>query len=169
MIRLAKDLLDRSLPSIVGHLMAVQGVDPARLQFEVTEGSLIVDLEAAIGNLKALKGLGSSVSVDDFGTGYASLQYLHRLPIDEVKIDQSFVVDITTNANSASVVRSTARLIRDLGHRVVAEGVEDGAALALLKEAGCDVVQGYHISPPMPVADFARWGKAYPELPAAPS
>ncbi len=157
----ARDLLDRSLPSVMGHLMVVHGIDPGRLRFEVTEGSLIVDLDAAIGNLKALKGLGSTVSVDDFGTGYASLQYLHRLPVDEVKIDQSFVVDATTNANSASIVRSTARLIRELGMTVVAEGVEDQATLELLREVGCDVAQGFVFSPPLPVEEFAEWGQSY--------
>ena len=114
-------------------------------------------LKAVLKTLADLQALGCRTSVDDFGTGYSSLQYLQRLPIDEVKIDRSFVADVLSNENSAAIVRSVTTLIRDLGHEVVAEGVEDAETLELLRSFGCDVIQGYHISRPMPVDDFRSW------------
>lgn len=125
--------------------------------FEVTEGALIVNLETAIGTLAALRQLGCRTSVDDFGTGYASLQYLQRMPVDEVEIDQSFVSNATVDQDSAAIVRSTTRLVQDLGKEVVAEGIEDHATLELLRDIGCDIVHGYHISKPLDLERFVEW------------
>lgn len=154
---MARDLLDYNLAPAVATALVQSGTEPARIGFEVTESSLIINIEAAIANLEALRRLGCRTSVDDFGTGYASLQYLQRLPIDEVKIDQSFVTDATINPDSAAIVQSTTRLIRDLGKEVVAEGVEDQATLELLRAIGCNTIQGYHISRPVEVEAFRRW------------
>ncbi len=157
----SRDLLDRTLASTVSAALAEWDVPASSLCLEVTEGSLIVDIETAISHLSALRDLGCRVSVDDFGTGYASLQYLQRLPIDEVKIDRSFIADAVANASSQSIVRSTNRLIQDLGLEVVAEGVEDIETLELLREIGCDLVQGYYVSPPIEVHHFIEWAKAH--------
>jgi EAL domain-containing protein (putative c-di-GMP-specific phosphodiesterase class I) len=157
----ARDLLDRSLPPTVAAMLSASGIAPHRLGFEVTESSLIIDFESAVANLHALRTLGCRTSVDDFGTGYASLQYLQRLPIDEVKIDRSFVAGATTNSDSQSIVRSTTRLLHDLHLQVVAEGVEDQPTLDLLRTIGCDLAQGFLFAKAMPVEEFVRWTDDY--------
>ena len=157
----ARDLLDESLPATVATRLLKAGVTPSRLGFEVTESSLIINIDTAIATLAALRDLGCRTSVDDFGTGFASLQYLQRLPVDEVKIDQSFVREATTDPQSAAIVRSTTRLVQDLGRSVVAEGVEDEETLDLLASMGCDVVQGYLISRPLDIDAFVEWASNY--------
>lgn len=158
----SRDLLDRTLTQVVSKALAAHGVPGNRIGFEVTESSLIVDIDTAIANLAALRELGCRTSVDDFGTGYASLQYIQRLPIDEVKIDQSFVAGAATNTNDEAIVRSTTRLMQDLGLEVVAEGVEDDATLELIRDIGCDITQGYLVSRPLPVAEFAAFAASLP-------
>lgn len=153
----ARDLLDESLAPRIAAAVLGAGIEPHQLGFELTESSLIINLEMAITTLAAIRQLGCRTAIDDFGTGFASLQYLQRLPIDEVKIDQSFINDVATNPESAAIVRSTTRLMQDLGKSVVAEGVEDQATLDLLTTLGCDVAQGYHISRPIDVAAFVEW------------
>ncbi len=150
----SRDLLDRHLPDRVAMALAQRGLPGSALTLEVTESSLIVDIDAAIENLAALRQLGCRTSADDFGTGYASLRYLQRLPLDEVKIDRSFVAGSATNENDAAIVRSTTRLLQDLGLAVVAEGVEDLPTLNLIRDIGCDAVQGFLVSRPVPVDDF---------------
>jgi EAL domain-containing protein (putative c-di-GMP-specific phosphodiesterase class I) len=101
--------------------------------------------------------MGVSISIDDFGTGYSSLGYLKRLPAGEIKIDKAFVLDMATNRDDASIVRSVIDLSHNLGLQVVAEGVENKQTLDMLTELGCDMAQGYYLSPPIPPAQFVSW------------
>ena len=118
-----------------------------RIAFEVTESSLIIDLKAAITTLSALQELGCRTSADDFGTGYASLQYLQQLPLDEVKIDQSFIIGCLDNPNDQAIVRSTTHLIHELGLEVVAEGVEDVATPRPRPGPGVRCASGLPVQP----------------------
>ena len=107
--------------------------------------------------LGRVRALGAGVSIDDFGTGYSSLAYLKRLPVTELKLDRSFVLGLPTEAGDRAIVRATIALAHDFGLRVVAEGAEDQATLDLLAELGCDDVQGYVLSRPLPIAAFLHW------------
>jgi EAL domain-containing protein (putative c-di-GMP-specific phosphodiesterase class I) len=109
--------------------------------------------------------MGVGISIDDFGTGYSSLAYLKRLPVDELKIDKSFVSHMAVDDNDATIVRSTIGLAHDLGLRVVAEGIEDQATWDLLIELGCDVAQGYYINRPLPSSELGQWLRACPWRP----
>ena len=115
------------------------------------------DAERAMGVLTRLRDLGVGVAVDDFGTGYSSMAYLGQLPVDELKIDRSFVRELSANVKHAAIVRSTIALGHDLGLTVVAEGIEDGQALDLLRRFGCDLVQGYFVSRPLPASKLGPW------------
>jgi len=101
--------------------------------------------------------MGVKISIDDFGTGYSSLAYLRRLPVDEIKIDKSFVIDMATNRDGAAIVRSTIDLGHNLGLKVVAEGVEDEKTETMLREYGCDFIQGFHISRPAAAGPLGPW------------
>ncbi|MBI5462682.1 MAG: EAL domain-containing protein [Gammaproteobacteria bacterium] len=136
------------------------GVDGDCLEIEITEDTLMGDLGRGAEVLAQLHGLGVGVAVDDFGTGYSSLAYLKRLPINTLKIDKSFLVDMAQGGNDAIIVRSIIDLGHNLGFRVVAEGVEDAQAWDMLTQLGCDAVQGYHISRPLPDAKFTDWLRA---------
>jgi EAL domain-containing protein (putative c-di-GMP-specific phosphodiesterase class I) len=140
------------------------------LTLEVTESAVMVDPVRASALLSELHELGTRLSVDDFGTGYSSLSYLQRLPVQEVKIDRSFVIGLRKGSDDATIVRSIVDLGRNLGLEVVAEGVEDQTAWDLLASMGCTMVQGWHLSRPMPVDDFSDW-LAQPrlDLPARPA
>lgn len=151
----ARNLLDRELPDAVAELLQTWQVPPAKLSLEITERSLIAS--EAEDTLTRLHALGVQISVDDFGTGYSSLAYLKRLPVNEIKIDKSFVQDMVTNRDGAAIVRSTIDLGHNLGLTVVAEGVEDAATADLLREFGCDFIQGYHISRPAAAAPLGPW------------
>jgi diguanylate cyclase (GGDEF)-like protein len=153
----SRDLLDKSLPRFVADEIERHDIPAELLGFEVTETSVIADIEAAVANLGALRGLGCRTSVDDFGTGHASLRYLQRLPLDEAKIDRSFVEDLATNAGDEAIVRSMTVLFHELGLEVVAEGVEDDITMDLLAGFGCDLIQGYHVSPPKPLNEFIEF------------
>ena len=107
--------------------------------------------------LNALSARGFKLSIDDFGTGYSSLAYLRRLPVDELKIDRSFVIAMERNADDANIVRSTIELAHNLGLSVVAEGIENAHVLGQLAKLDCDEGQGYHMSRPLPVAEFVAW------------
>lgn len=130
------------------------GLDPRRLELELTESILISDVASAIAFLKELKELRVRIAIDDFGTGYSSLNYLRHFPIDTLKIDQSFVRDITTLAGDATIVSAIINLGKSLGFRIVAEGVETKEQLILLKEQGCDEGQGYYFSRAVGVEEF---------------
>jgi diguanylate cyclase (GGDEF)-like protein len=138
----------------------------ALLEMEITENVLMADITRAQEVLGKLGAMGVAVSIDDFGTGYSSLTYLKQLPIDALKIDKSFVLDMTCNENDAMIVRSIVDLGHNLGFEVVAEGVEDGETLKLLESLGCDYAQGYHISRPVPATELRAWlGKGDRRLP----
>ena len=117
----------------------------------------MTDRELAVAVLQELDAMGVSLSIDDFGTGYSSLAYLKSLPVQELKIDRSFVTGVSDDPDSAVIVRSAIELGHNLGLRVVAEGVEDGATQLALTDMGCDLLQGYHVCRPVPAADFDRW------------
>jgi predicted signal transduction protein with EAL and GGDEF domain len=145
-----RNLLEPNLADRVAALIAKAGVPPGTLTLEITESGVMTDPEAAIAMLRRLRHVGVRLSVDDFGTGYSSLSYLKRLPVDEVKLDKSFVLNMTSDADDAAIVRSTIELAHNLGLQLVAEGVEDQETLELLAALGCDLVQGYHLARPMP-------------------
>ncbi len=152
-----RSVLDVNLPDQVGAVLQEHHVDPAALTLEITEGSLMADPARTIGVLGRLSALGTSVSIDDFGTGFSSLGYLKRLPADEVKIDRSFVAGMLTNLSDAAIVRSTIDLAHNLGLRAVAEGVQDSRTWTALADLGCDHAQGFYISPPLPGDELVAW------------
>ena len=152
-----RNLHDPEVVDTIRQLLLRWGIPPARLVIEITESSLMADAARAMDVLGRLRGMGVSVSIDDFGTGYSSLAYLKRLPVDELKIDKSFVAHIASDGNDAAIVRSTIGLAHDLGLSVVAEGIEDQQTLEFLAELGCDVAQGYFISRPLPVVALGDW------------
>jgi EAL domain-containing protein (putative c-di-GMP-specific phosphodiesterase class I) len=127
----------------------------------------MADAERAIEVLGRLRAMGVRISVDDFGTGYSSLSYLKRLPVDELKIDRSFVKNIAHDENDVAIVRSITGLAHDLGLTVVAEGIEDRPSWDMLARLGCDVVQGYYVSRPLPAEALVQWLRRAEELPRA--
>ena len=135
-------------------VLARTGAEAARLKLELTESMLVQDMESVVGKMAALKARGVSFSLDDFGTGYSSLAYLKRLPLDQLKIDQSFVRDVLTDSNDAAIAQTIIALGRSLGLEVIAEGVETEAQRALLAERGCEAYQGYLLSRPLPLAEL---------------
>jgi EAL domain-containing protein (putative c-di-GMP-specific phosphodiesterase class I) len=145
----ARDLLDRSLPGKVAAALARHGVDPARLELELTENATITDLPRARAILGELRALGVRLAIDDFGTGNTSLAHFRALPIDLLKIDRSFVTNVPGSRADAAIVQSTIVLAHDLGLQVVAEGVESEDCNAHLARLGCDFVQGYLFGRPM--------------------
>jgi diguanylate cyclase (GGDEF)-like protein len=152
-----RHLTDLSLPAHIADRLRAHGVPPEALVLEVTETLIMTDPGRAVGVLALLRELGIGLAVDDFGTGYSSLAYLRRLQVDELKIDKSFVLQLAASEDDAVIVRSTIELGHNLGLRLVAEGVEDQASLDLLCGWGCDVVQGYFISRPMPGDAVLPW------------
>ncbi|MAT83113.1 MAG: GGDEF domain-containing protein [Gammaproteobacteria bacterium] len=156
----AHDLADPGLPDIIRATLARHGVDAGRLVLEVTESAVMRDPERAAASLRALKAMGSRLSIDDFGTGQSSLAQLKRLPVDELKIDKSFVLELDTSDDDALIVSSTIELGHNLGLAIVAEGVENAASLDMLTGYGCDKVQGYHFSRPLPADEFVAWTRA---------
>ncbi|HVQ17545.1 MAG TPA: bifunctional diguanylate cyclase/phosphodiesterase [Actinomycetes bacterium] len=154
-----RHLTDMSLPDRIAVALERWGIAPAKLIIEVTESSIMTDPKRAAGVLQQLRRIGVAVAIDDYGTGHASLTYLKRLDIDELKIDRSFIMQLDQDSSDAIIVASTVELGHNLGLRIVAEGVEDAATLEWLRGLGCDVAQGYHISRPTTsdaVADLAR-------------
>jgi diguanylate cyclase (GGDEF)-like protein/PAS domain S-box-containing protein len=150
------------LPQTIAKALHDTGFDPRLLELELTESVLISDIEVALSNVRQLKQLGVKLSIDDFGTGYSSLSYLKRFAVDKLKIDQSFVRDLVRNPDDAAIVRAIIQMAASLSLRILAEGVEDGATLALLREFGCEDAQGYHFARPMPAAALAAFVSAWP-------
>ena len=151
------NLHKKSPVGILAELLSRWQVDPRYLTLEITESAIMVDPEAALEILKRLDHIGLRLSIDDFGTGYSSLAGLRELPVDELKIDKSFVMEMVENENDAVIVRSTIDLAHNLGLKVVAEGVEREEHLALLAALGCDIGQGFFISKPLPADEMAAW------------
>lgn len=136
------------------------GLDPGLLTVEITESVLIADIDAAAARLSELSALGVSIALDDFGTGYSSLSYLQRLPFDILKIDKSFIDEVTTDAHALALVRTINRLGHDLGLRTLVEGIEHADQAAVVRSIGCDYAQGYHFGRPVPLADLeAAWSR----------
>lgn len=151
------DLHDRRLPERIGNYLDQYQVKPGRIVIEITEGQIMQDPEKVIDVLAHLGVMGLSLSIDDFGTGQASLTYLKELPVEKLKIDQSFVRDIDTNPDDQLIVRATIELAHTLDLQVVAEGVETLAVCELLAEMNCDHVQGYYISRPLEHDQVVSW------------
>ena len=158
----AWDLHDPELPAVIAERLAAHGVAPARLRLELTEGTLMADAARSLAVLSRIAATGVGIAVDDFGTGYSSLAYLKRLPVDELKIDRSFVTALATDEADAAIVASTIGLGHSLGLRVTAEGVEDRATWERLAALGCDLAQGYYIARPLPSEEFGPWLDASP-------
>jgi len=153
----ASSLTDEEFPDLVARLMGENDVDPQAVTLEVTETTMMTDSARARLVLNSLDELGVSLAIDDFGTGYSSLAYLSNLPVDVVKIDRTFVMDMAVDERLAKIVTSTTALAHSLGLTVVAEGVENRGTWDLLQEAGCDVAQGYYLGRPMPFTDLSAW------------
>ena len=151
-----RNLLDETLTEQVAAALAKHSVPAHALEFEVTETTAMTDPVRSVNALTSLRGLGVTIAIDDYGTGYSSLAYLQTLPVQTLKIDRSFVSKMNTEETDASIVRSTIDLARSLGVRVMAEGVEDAGTLDALRELGCDGAQGYFLGRPMPAEFLAE-------------
>jgi diguanylate cyclase (GGDEF)-like protein len=164
----ASSLVDLELPDRICSILYSRNLPSECLELEITEDFLMGDRERAREILTQLRGLGIRVAVDDFGTGYSSLAYLRELPIDELKLDRSFVQPMSEDARAAAIVRSTIGLAHSLGMTLVAEGVEDEATAAHLASSGCDSSQGYYYARPLPAAELEAWldGRSPAELTA---
>jgi diguanylate cyclase (GGDEF)-like protein len=141
---------DPALLSTIVSALATAGLEPSRLEVEITESVLMQETEQTFRTLHAIKGLGIKIALDDFGTGFSSLSYLRAFPFDKLKIDRSFVLDIETSREAKAVIRAVVTMARDLGMRVTAEGVEDLSQVQILSELGCDDLQGYYYARPAP-------------------
>jgi diguanylate cyclase (GGDEF)-like protein len=152
-----RNILDEEFPNELERLLGKYGLDPSVLELELTETSVLADPPRAKEILQRLRDTGVSLAVDDFGTGYASLSYLSELPVDEIKIDRSFVMAMDREEQHARIVRSTIDLGRNLCLSVVAEGVESAEVWDRLAELGCDSAQGYFLARPLPAAELTAW------------
>jgi EAL domain-containing protein (putative c-di-GMP-specific phosphodiesterase class I) len=152
-----RNLVDQSFVSDVVDLLEQTGVDPAALTLELTESSVMGDPNRSVVMLGQLNDLGVRIAIDDFGTGYSSLSYLKRLPVHEIKIDKSFVMNMAADSDDTVIVRSTIDLGHNLGLQAVAEGVEDVETWNLLLGLGCDLAQGYFMARPMAPAALTVW------------
>jgi diguanylate cyclase (GGDEF)-like protein len=152
-----RNLQDRSLPAHVEAVIALAGVDPRKVTFEVTETSMMAEPDKVLRVLQALADLGVRLSVDDFGTGHSSLAYLQRLPVHEVKIDKSFILPMCTDRDARAIVQSIIQLAHNLELNVVAEGIEDERTWNELLHLGCDDGQGYYLSRPASAVDLVTW------------
>ncbi|HYM61791.1 MAG TPA: EAL domain-containing protein [Thermoanaerobaculia bacterium] len=154
-----RSLHDPALVTLIEEAIARWRVEPKSLKLELTESSIMADPGHVMRVLERLGAMNVRLSIDDFGTGYSSLSHLRLLPVDEIKIDKSFVIDMLKSPSDEAIVRSTIQLCHNLGRKVVAEGVENEATLIRLRELGCDLAQGFHIARPMPGSEVAEWMK----------
>lgn len=153
----AIDLLDGNFISWLLDAVAASGLNPQLVTLEVTESIVMTDLNTALAHLKQLRAVGLVLSMDDFGTGFSSLAQLRNLPVHEIKIDKSFVQTLVEDCDNQLIVGATISLAHQLGLKVVAEGVENLDSALLLRQLGCDLIQGYYLGKPMPSAEFERW------------
>jgi diguanylate cyclase (GGDEF)-like protein len=161
-----RDLLDQELQNKIERILNRHGMPPQALCLEITESAIMDEPQRALATLNALSAAGYRLSIDDFGTGYSSLAYLKRLPVNELKIDRSFVMAMEQDVDDAKIVRSTIDLAHNLGLTVVAEGVENVSVLRLLAELQCDQAQGYHMCRPLPAAEMAAFAARWNALPS---
>jgi EAL domain-containing protein (putative c-di-GMP-specific phosphodiesterase class I) len=159
-VNLSVRALTRELPGEIGDLLAETCITGEWLELEVTETMVMQNPAEGLAILERLAALGIRLSVDDFGTGYSSLGYLKRLPVSEIKIDRSFVMNMDQDESDRAIVRSTIDLARHLDLTVVAEGVESSAVLTELRDFGCSSAQGFHISPPLEPDALLTWAQA---------
>jgi EAL domain-containing protein (putative c-di-GMP-specific phosphodiesterase class I) len=152
----ARQLQQGKLDTTIAAILADTGIDPGLLELELTESVLMSDADEAVRMLKTLRSYGLRLSIDDFGTGYSSLAYLKRFPIDALKIDRTFISDLTTDSDDGSIALTIISLAHSLKLRVIAEGVETRAQLEFLKAHGCDEIQGYYFARPLSLADCTR-------------
>jgi EAL domain-containing protein (putative c-di-GMP-specific phosphodiesterase class I) len=152
----ARQFQQSNFVSTVAEILTETGLEPEWLELELTEGSIMKDPEEAIEKLLELRMMGIKIAIDDFGTGYSSLSYLKRFPIDTLKIDKSFVRDVCTDPDDASIVRAIITLGHALDLTVIAEGVETQDQLDYLNSLGCDVVQGFLFSKALSTRDFGE-------------
>ncbi len=145
----------QNLCQLIGRVLSDTGLDPHYLELELTEGLVMSNTDSTIATLNGFKEMGVHISIDDFGTGYSSLSYLKHFPIDYLKIDQSFIRDITTNQDDAAITTAIINMAKGLNLRTIAEGVETAEQLKFLRLHSCDVVQGYYFSKPVPATEFA--------------
>ena len=153
----ARTLKELDLPEKMGNLARKHGLEPSQLFLEVTETALMQELTKSLDILTRLRMKGFQLSIDDFGTGYSSLVQLHRAPFSEIKIDQSFVLDMASDKEACAIIETVIVLGHKLGMKVVAEGVETQANLEQLASMGCDLAQGYHIARPLPSEAITAW------------
>jgi EAL domain-containing protein (putative c-di-GMP-specific phosphodiesterase class I) len=158
----ACDLVNSDLPVRLAEMFEKEGCSAQWITLEVTENAIVGEPGHALMNLDRLHELGCKLALDDYGTGYSSLAYLRRLPLDELKVDKSFTMRMTADASDALIVRSTIELAHKLGLTVVAGGVEDEATLEQLRALGCDAVQGFLVSRPLVAEDVLRWVRESP-------
>jgi diguanylate cyclase (GGDEF)-like protein len=156
-----RNLLDAHFPETVEAVIARSGAPAELFKLEITESAVMAEPGRVLESMKQLRATGIRFSIDDFGTGYSSLAYLQRLPVEEIKIDRSFVGQMLGDTGSAAIVRATIELGGSLGLEVVAEGVEDERTWQALKRMGCSTAQGYFIARPMPVSELAAWMRSW--------
>ena len=155
----AQNLQDPNLESRIEKMMKQYPTAPGAMEFEITESAFMQNPQLALDSINRLKDLGIAFSIDDFGTGYSSLAYLKKLPVDTIKIDQSFVKDLMRSENDATIVRSTINLAHNLGLKVIAEGVESKEIYYKLAAMDCDAAQGYYMCRPIPGKEVITWLK----------
>lgn len=153
----ASDLLDAGFSDTVIRTLKTHHMSPDNLQLEITESAVMIDADRSLEVLTRLSTLGIRLSVDDFGTGYSSLSYLSKLPVNELKIDKSFVINMESNSNNAIIVQATIDLGHNLGLEVVAEGTENATDILRLQRLGCDKAQGYYFTKPLDAEEFKNW------------
>ena len=158
----ARNLHDNEIVAQISERMEKWGIDPRDLQLEITESAIMEDPMRAMNILTTLHDKGIKLSIDDFGTGYSSLMYLKQLPVNQIKIDKSFVADMRAKQEDEIIVRSTIDLAHNMGHQVTAEGVDNEPTLDLLAEMGCNLAQGFFISEPLSAEEFDQWLKRSP-------
>ena len=154
-------LSDLEYPQLIAHALATWGVDPSRLTLEITESLIVRNEVNALKFMREVRALGCRLALDDFGTGYSTFAYLRRYPMDELKIDQSFVRHLATDQGDTRIVRSLVDLAHTFGLKALAEGVEDEASARIVAGLGCDLAQGYHFARPLPAQSFAEWYLAF--------
>jgi EAL domain-containing protein (putative c-di-GMP-specific phosphodiesterase class I) len=158
-----RNLRDPEFLAVVHAIVNTAGIDFGSVTLEVTEGAMMLEATRTLDVLRRIRELGVNISIDDFGTGYSSLAYLSRLPVNEVKIDRTFVMEVATPGPRA-IVRAVIDLGKAFGLRVVAEGVKDAPTWTQLRSLGCDIAQGYHLSEPLPAEAFTAWASRRPAI-----